>query len=278
MLPAFIFVVATLFVPMIYSLYLSFTNMSLVSGFQMNFVGLENFVKLFITDKVAQLAWVNQILFGVVVGAFSVIIALFLALLLNEDFKGRNIARVAIMIPWAIAPVSNGIMWKAMFMPQGAINSTLLGLGVISQRLTWLGDPPKMMYITMIAQTFFLVPFSTLLILAGLQNVRGDLMDAAKVDGSGIFRRFRYVTWPAIMGTVFFTSVNSFLIIMKAFGELFILGVFNQNRLIYYYSYEQVFQQLNVGYGAAIAWTVSIISFLGSILIWRVFYRKSGSR
>jgi multiple sugar transport system permease protein len=263
---------------MIYSLYLSFTNLSLTSGFQIDFVGFENYVKLFITDRIAQEAWMNQILFGVVVGALSVIIALFLSLLLNEDFKGRSIARAAVMIPWAIAPVSNGIMWKAMFMPQGAINSVLLSLGVISQRLTWLGDPPKLMYITMIAQTFFLIPFSTLLILAGLQNVRTDLMDAAKIDGAGIFSRFRNVTWPTIKGTVFFTSINSFLIIMKAFGELFILGVFDQNRLIYYYSYEQVFQQMNVGYGAAIAWIVSLISFLGSILIWRVFYRKGAAK
>jgi ABC-type sugar transport system permease subunit len=103
-------------------------------------------------------------------------------------------------------------------------------------------------------------------------------MDAAKIDGAGIFSRFRNVTWPTIKGTVFFTSINSFLIIMKAFGELFILGVFDQNRLIYYYSYEQVFQQMNVGYGAAIAWIVSLISFLGSILIWRVFYRKGAAK
>ena len=127
------------------------------------------------------------------------IIALLVALLLNEDFRGRRLLGAVLLVPWAIPYVANALMWKWIYDSNyGALNGLLLQLGFIDSYMVWLGDTRKTL--ALIAQAFVWkeVPLAAILILVGLKTIPADLYAAAKVDGANLVQRFFHVTLPAL--------------------------------------------------------------------------------
>lgn len=124
-----------------------------------------------------------------------------MALLLNQRFVGRNVLRVLVILPWALPTIVNAMMWRLNFNPDyGSVNALLSQLGLIDSYRSWLGSPDSALHAVMLADIWKNYPLVTLLVLAALQSVPDDLYEAARLDGASARRRFRAITFPAIVG------------------------------------------------------------------------------
>jgi len=224
------------------------------------FVGLENYRRLLSDPQMLQSLGVTTVfVLGSVTAA--IFLAYLLALLLYQDFPGRRIVRTIVLIPWALAPVVNGIMWKSMYAPNfGPLNDVLNRIGVLSQSVSWLIDYPMASLI--LAYVWKVLPFPTLIILAGLEGIPHELYEAAEVDGAGSLTRFRRITLP-LQRTVTLLAVILMLVdALHAFAVVDILtrgGPADRTMVLNYAIFRTAFRYLDFGYGAAMAFALTAL-------------------
>lgn len=190
--------------------------------------------------------------------------SLVIALVLNEDFRGRGILRAMLLVPWAIPPVVNGTIWGLILHGDlGTLNGLLYGLGLIKRYVVWLGDPRLALITVSLAVAWRWLPFMTLLILAGLQGIPIELYDAAKVDGANVWKRFRFITLPDLWPVLITVGVLQTMWTTKVFAEFWVLtkgGPSYSTTVMYYWVYKQAFEFLRLGYGSALAYILALLT------------------
>ena len=182
--PALLLIFGVVLWPAIEMLRTSVLDISM-SGVSRGFAGLENFEKLFANPDLPSIL-IRTITWVVVVVGVTILISLGLAALLNAAFPGRRIVRWALIVPWAASVVMTATIWRWMLDGfYGIVNRILFDLGLIANPVNdWLGTP-SMAFIWLIAVAIFVsLPFTTYVILAGLQSIPGDIYEAARVDGA----------------------------------------------------------------------------------------------
>jgi multiple sugar transport system permease protein len=180
--------------PILYAAWLSLHDFKLSRPQSQPFVGLTNFVQM-ARDPEFLAALGRTTYFTVLTVGLGVLMALGLALLLAQEFRGSAFARTLLLVPWAVPPVVNGIMWRWIYDGNyGALNWILLKLGVISEAKLWLGTPESALNAVVFAELWKLLPFITLIILASLQGIPRNLYRAARVDGANAWQRFTHIT------------------------------------------------------------------------------------
>lgn len=238
------------------------------------FVGLANYRRLLVDLETAQSLGLTAIF---VIGSVGVVMVLayLLALLLYQEFPGRRLVRAVVLIPWALAPVVNGIMWKSLYAPNfGPLNDILTRLGLLQQSVSWVVDYP--MHSLILAYVWKVLPLPTLVILAGLEGIPQELYEAAQVDGAGSLRRFRRITLP-LMGTV--TLLALILMLLDALHVFAIVdlltrgGPAGRTMLLNYSIFRTAFRYLDFGYGAAMAFALT-----GMILVLAFFYVRVSAK
>lgn len=200
------------FVPIIFSLFLSFCEWN--SGGDIKFVGLQNFIYMFTEDKSFVTSLVNTLYFTV--GTVPVVLALSLglAILMNKPLKGKVFFRSVLFFPYVASLVAIAVVWMALFNPDmGPINSLLMALGV--------DNPPRWAASTTWAMPTIIgltvwksMGYYMIVYLAALQGVPGDLYEAAALDGANKWQQFKNVTWPSVMPTTFYILI---LLLVGAF-------------------------------------------------------------
>lgn len=224
------------------------------------FVGLENYRRLLSDPEMLQSLSLTAVF---VLGSVSaaVILAYLLALLLYQDFPGRRIVRTVVLIPWALAPVVNGIMWKSMYAPNfGPLNDVLNRIGILSQSVNWLIDYP--MASLVLAYVWKVLPFPTLIILAGLEGIPHELYEAAQVDGAGSLTRFRRITLPLQRTVTLLTVILMLVDALHVFAVVDILtrgGPAGRTMVLNYAIFRTAFRYLDFGYGAAMAFALTAL-------------------
>ena len=258
--------------PLTYAGYLSLLDWNDKISPQHPFVGLDNYVRL-AGDADFAAALQRTAYFSVITVLVGVAVAIGLAVLLTQEFRGRTAARVLLLVPWAVPPVVNGIMWKLMFDGStGIVNSLLRRLGLIDADVQWLASPTSAMNILILAELWKLLPFLTLLLIAALQGVPANLYRAAAVDGAGIWRRFTNITLPGIRATIMFVLIVQTMWSLKVFDTIYVLtggsgGPAGGTTTINFYGYLATFSNLDRGYGAAVAVVVMALVVV-STLFW----------
>jgi multiple sugar transport system permease protein len=216
-------------------------------GIPGKFVGMQNFEALW-HDDIFRIAVWNTFAYTTITTAFKLAFGLWLALLLNRDFKGKIFVRAFILLPFIIPTVLSTFAWKWMFDPTfSVINWTLLHLGLISQRINWLGDPHLAMLSVIIVNIWRGVPFYAISLLAGLQTIRPDLQEAAAIDGARPRQRFWYVTWPLLLPVTMVVVLFSVIQTFADFQLVYVLtdgGPANATQLFATYAY-----QIGIGTG-----------------------------
>jgi multiple sugar transport system permease protein len=211
------------------------------------FVGMQNFVQLF-NDSIFRVAVWNTIVYTAVTTVFKLALGLWLALLLNRNFKGKALTRAFILLPFIIPTVLSTFAWKWMFDPTfSVINWTLFRLGLISGRINWLGDPFLAMISVIIVNIWRGVPFYAISLLAGLQTINPELQDAAAIDGARPWQRFWHVTWPLLLPVTMVVVLFSVIQTFADFQLVYVLtggGPANATQLFATYAY-----QVGVGTG-----------------------------
>lgn len=280
-LPAIIILLAVLAYPIISSFYLSLQDVRLSpSGIVTEFIGLENYTRIF-SDNSFRTALNNSIYFTFVEVISVTIISLGLALLLNHPRGRPAIYRVILLIPWALAPVANAVLWKWIYNANyGVLNAIVVGLGLSETGIVWLGSPFLALNMILIADVWKAIPFITLLLLAGLQNIPPRLYKAALMDGATTWQQFVHVTLPGIRTSLIISIVLQSIWALKVFDLVFVLtkgGPADGTVLLNFLSWRVTFNYLNIGYGAAIADILFVLMLLLALAYIRALRPRASS-
>ena len=277
-LPCLIVIFGVIIWPVLYSLYISFHKMYMVHPGEFPFIGLKNYSKIF-HNPVFWAALGRTFYFtGASVGV-SIILGLGIAMVLNQEFRGRAFMRGLIILPWALSSVVNGMMWKWIYNGSyGALNGLLLQLGWIDSYKIWLADPKVAMNLVVMAEIWKETPVGVIFILASLQTIPNPLYEAAKVDGANAWSRFKYITLPLLKPIILLLIViKSIWAIRDSFDVVYMItrgGPGDSTQVVTYYAYLATFKFLRFGYGAALAYLITLIILIFAVVYVRLLYRR----
>jgi multiple sugar transport system permease protein len=267
--PAVTLVSLLALVPLLAVFWMSLRRVMPVFGID-RWTALGNFVHLW-SDSRFWSSLGTTLYFAVVAVTLEIALGLGIALLLHRSFRGRGLARTAVLIPWALPTVVAARMWEWIYSPDlGIMNYLLESLSLMSAPVSWLGDPFWAIHAAILADAWKTTPFAALILLAGLAAIPPDLARAARVDGAGPLRVFFEITLPLLRPALVVTALFRFLDSFRVFDAIYVLtggGPANTTETLAVYIYKVVFQTLRFGYGAAIAVTMFLLAGAASVLI-----------
>jgi multiple sugar transport system permease protein len=228
------------------------------------FVGLQNFLKAW-NDSIFRTAFWNTTFYTFWATIFKLVLGMWLALLLNRQFRGKRLVRASMLLPFIIPTVLSTFAWRWMFDPTfSVVNWTLYQTGFIGDnwwsigatKLPFLSDGTYGMWCAIIVNTWRGMPFFAITLLAGLQTINPDLHEAASLDGANAWHRFRHVTWPLLKPVTIVVVVFSVIQTFSDFQLIYVLtngGPANSTHLIATYAYQIGVAAGLLGEGAAVS-------------------------
>jgi multiple sugar transport system permease protein len=247
-------------IPMIASLYLSFTRYSLLAP--PKWVGTENYSYMFSGDYRFWPSLSVTAFYVLVSVPLSITAALLVALGLNRKAPGTGILTSAFYLPSLLGgSVAIAVMWRQLFGREGLVNSILAAVGVTGP--AWLSTPQSAPW-TLVFLHVWQFGSPMVIFLAALKQIPADLYDAASIDGAGRFQRFLYITLPVLTPIIFFNLVMQMIVSFQAFTPAFVIsngtGAPADSTLFYtFYLYVEAFSNFHMGYAAAMAWVLLFI-------------------
>lgn len=269
--------------PMVAALAISLMQWDMITA--PRWIGTANYNRMF-GDALFYRSLYNTAVYAGVSVPLQLILALLLAVLLNQRIFGVSVYRAIYYLPSVIPTVASTVVWMFLFSGEfGLVNSFLQLFHV--PRIYWLSDP-QWTKSTLILLSLWAVGQPMVIFLAGLQGVPSSLYDAARVDGANALMQFRHVTLPMITPTILFNLVMGIITSFQVFTQAYVIsggsGDPNASLLFYVmYLYNQAFQYFNMGYASALAWglfvVVLVLTLLNFVLARRwVFYDEPGGR
>jgi len=266
--PALLGLLLFVALPFLLAIVLAFTNLRLGSPLPLEFVGIEQFRRIF-SDPAFLRALLNNALFALVVVPLQAVLALILALLLNRKLKGLVLFRTLFFMP-VVFPLSLvAVVWVLIFAPgaNGTMNALLetLTLGAWIPR-DFLHDPVLALPAIMLTSLWQGVGFQMVIILAGLQTIPGELYEAASIDGASRWRQFWNITLPQLRNTLIFVVLVTTILAFRLFDQVQIMtqgGPRNATTTAMYEAVQAAFTRQQVAKGAAI----TVVLFLIVLLI-----------
>lgn len=266
--PSLILIFALAIYPLLYTIFISFTELNMMTG-ETQYKGLTNYIQAFTSGEFWNSVWVT-LLFTILSLVIQLPLGVLVALLLNQEFKGRWLLRSIVLVPWAVPTLVNSTLWNWIFNTQyGAANRLLIQFNLISEPIIWFDTPMKAMGVIVFADTWRMLPLYVLMMLASLQTIPQSQIEAAILDGAGAFSRFRNVILPLIKPMLLVVLVIRTMQALKVFDIIYMLthgGPANGTMVISYYIYNQSFGFMHFSYGAALAIIVAVISTIITVL------------
>lgn len=252
--PLIFYMACVLVVPMLWSISLSFTNKTI--GGSAEFIGFKNYITL-LRDK----EYLNSLLNTVKFTFFSIVgklvFGVLMALALNINFRGRNLVRALLMIPWTLPNIVAVLNWRWIFSATGGIANYLLkSLHLIDKDIIWFGSAGMAMVTIVIANVWRGTPFFGISILGKLQTIPYDYYEAAAVDGANIFQRFWYITLPEIKDVILLSTLMSTIWTINEFETVWLLtggGPNGSTQVMNVYSYKTAMTSMQLGKGIAVS-------------------------
>jgi multiple sugar transport system permease protein len=256
--PNGIAVLVFLLFPLAFSLYLSFHRWNLFSP--PAFVGLANYRRLVTGDRLFYVALGNTVTFTLITVTATTVIGVVVAAVLNCTVAGIGLFRSITFLPLAASTAAMTVVWRFIFTTDGGMLNTALGwfgLGPVG----WLTDPHAALAALCVVSIWKGVPFATVVLLAGMQTIPGELFEAAAIDGAGSMRRFRSITLPLIRPAVSFVVVISIINSFQAFDQAYVLtggtgGPETGTYLLSIMMFQNAFGFNDLGYSCALAWVI----------------------
>ena len=273
LLPAIIILFLFLFFPLIWNIYISLHDVSILTIIkEWEFVGFENFNSIFEDPNFFNSLKVTIVfVFGTVLLQFG--IGLLIAILLNQQIRASGLFRTLFIIPWTVSTVITGFSFKFLFDDNfGIINYGIEKLGLDS--IQWFSDTALAIWIIIIANTWYGTPFTILFLTAGLLSINPTLYEAAIIDGATKFRRFIYITLPLlkpfiltnlILVTVWTINFFDLQLIMTNGGPLF------STTTMSLYMYKQAFEFGYFSEGAAVGILLIMMNIAVAFVYLRLF-------
>jgi trehalose/maltose transport system permease protein len=271
------------------TIWFSFTDANINNLDATQFIGLENYFGEFglfanpnHTDGFFASDWgisiLNTLKFSIVSVTLETVFGLAVALLLNQEFKGRTLVRTAVLVPWAIPTIVSAKMWGWMLHDQfGVINQWLFDLGWITEKIAWTAQPEYAMWTVVAVDVWKTTPFMALLILAALQTLPKDCYEAAQVDGVHPLRVFWKVTLPLIQPALMVAVIFRLLDALRVFDLIYVLTS-NNNSTISMSGFvrREMIDNGYMGYGSAASTALFLIIGLCTVLAIKASRMKLG--
>ncbi|WP_420791406.1 carbohydrate ABC transporter permease [Actinomycetospora lutea] len=274
LLPALIFTIIVTQIPFILTLWYSLQSWNLVRPGSQEFVGFANYLDVFADSQFRQVA-LNTVIMTLGSVLIAVVLGLLLALLLNRPFFGRGIVRTLLITPFLITPVAAALLWKTVLLDPtlGLINFVLTPFG--GSGTEWISNYP--LASVMAALIWQWTPFMMLLLLAGLQSMPTDQLEAARVDGASAWSTFRELTLPhlrrfielgVVLGTIYLVNIFDQVYMMTQGGP----GVASAN--LPFYIYQRAFLGFDIGQSAAMGVVVVILTLIAANFALRLIFKS----
>lgn len=240
------------------------------------FNGTDNFASL-IRDPDFLSALIRTGLWTVSVVGGALLVSIPVAIILNTDFYGRSIARVIVMLPWAVSLTMTAIVWRwALNGESGMLNSALRGLGLADQNIQWLASAATAFPMQIMIGILVTVPFTTTIFLGGLSSIPDDLYEAAALEGAGPMQQFRRITFPLLKPFVNIAIVLNTIYVFNSFPIIWVMtqgGPANSTDILVTYLYKMAFRLGKLGEASA----VSLI-MLAILLVFTAIYIRLAMR
>lgn len=276
--PAIVTLFAVIGFPMLYSLYLSFTNYTLTTARNFHWVGLANYVSLF-QDPAFWQAFGRTLLFITLSVNLEFIIGLGIAQLMSRVILGQGLLRTVIMVPMMFAPILIGFQFKWFFNDQvGLVNNILYALTGQAQIIPWLVNVPLGFISILVAEIWMSTPFMVIILEAGILSLPTEPFEAAEVDGASGWQKFQHLTIPMLMPFIYTAMAIRSLDVGRVYDVISIMtggGPGSRTELIWTYVYRLAFTGHNFAMGSAMSYVTVIISF---IFTWYLFRNVIKSR
>lgn len=272
LLPSLLLLIGIVIVPVINVFIMSFSVTDVV-GTPKAFVGLENYKRI-INDPLF-----SQILRQTLIWTISMItiatpLSIALALVIQQSFPGRTLARAIIFSPWAVSFVFVSVVWRLILDPYyGYLNPLINLLTGQDFHIPWLGRPATALGSVIWVGITLTIPFTTIVTLAGIQSISTELIEAAKIDGATSFNLFRYIILPLLQPVITVATLINLIYIFNSFPIIWTMtegGPVNYTDTLVTFLYKRTFRSLDFGGGAAL----SVIGFI-ILMIFSIFYVRS---
>ena len=265
MSPALIVFMTLVIVPIVASLLLSFTKWNFLSGLEgIEWIGLDNFDRLFNRDRKFTRAISNTISYALVTTPVSIFLALLLAYFLNDKVWFKKVNRTFFFIPYISSLVALAAVFRFLFRSDGPINMILQTIGIANPP-NWFGNGEWARIPVMAVMIYAGVGFCLIVYMAALQGVPKDLYEAAKIDGASGFVTFCKITFPLISPTTFYLLVVRFIASFKAFSAINTMDMSLKTPTLVTEIYIQAFQNYKFGYASAEAWVLVVMIMIVTI-------------
>ncbi len=234
------------------------------------FTGFDNFAEVF-SDPLFWGSLKRTAIWTVTVVLGTLVISLPIAIILNDDFYGRGVARVIIMLPWAISLTMTAVVWRwALNGRAGLLNATLMDMGIMTEPIEWLAEAQLAFTVEMMIGILVSIPFTTTIFLGGLSSLPQDSYEASMVDGATRWDQFRYITLPLMKPFINIAIVLNVIYVFNSLPIIWVMtegGPANGTDILVTYLYKLAFRFGQLGKASAI----SLIMF-GVLLLFTVIY------
>jgi multiple sugar transport system permease protein len=263
--PALLLIILVVIWPVIELVRISFTDIT-IAGSLLDFHGFTNYRELLANPDLYPVArrtllWVFGIVF------FTVILSLPLAQLINQNFPGRKYVRWALIFPWAASVVMTSMIWTWILDAySGEFNLTLTQLGLITEPVDWINNPGSSFYVLMAVAVFVSIPFTTYVLLAGLQSIPNDIVEAASVDGANHWQTYRRIKFPLLRNALLIATIINLINVFNSFPIIWIMtrgGPGYETDTTTTFAYKLAFIESNMGQSTALG----VFNFIVILLI-----------
>ena len=245
-------------------------------GIMRGVIGLEHFRAVFADPDFIAALW-RTLVWTAAVVLGTLVVSVPIALILNEDFYGRGLARIIVMLPWAVSLTMTAIVWRwALNGESGMLNSGLRGLGLMDANIQWLAEATTAFPMQVLIGILVSIPFTTTIFLGGLSSVPEDLYDAAAIEGAGRWDQFRLITLPLLRPFLNIAFVLNTIYVFNSFPIIWATtqgGPANSTDILVTYLYKLGFRIGKLGEAAA----VSLIMF-AILLVFTLIYVRLAMR
>jgi putative chitobiose transport system permease protein len=266
--PALLVIAVFVLYPIGAVVYYSFTDYDIVRPPQ--WIGLANYQKL-VKDATFWLALRHSLVYLIVTPTL-ICLSILLAIIVNRDLRGMHIFRALFYLPAVSGSIAVGITWRWLFDTQGGLlNGVLIWLGLLKEPIQWLSEAALTLPIAMLLTIWMGVGYYMVIFLAGLQNIREELYDAAVIDGCNNWQKHLYVSLPGLRPQIVFVAVISSLAALKVFEEIYVLtlrsgGVLDSGVTMVFLLWREAFRLSHAGYASAIALALLVVTMAFSIV------------
>jgi multiple sugar transport system permease protein len=269
--PAVLLIGLIILYPLIVSVDLSFQNVAIARLDQPRRpFTTANYERLFTSPDFWNAGWVTLKLV-VIVSAFCFLLGLGTALLVNNRFRGRSLARLLVALPWAVPEVIAVVIFAWMFDSSfGLMNWIFIRLGLVDTTVNWFSSPVAAFFVVCVTMIWKGYPFVSIMMLAGLQSIPEDFYHAARVDGANAWQRLVNITLPSLMPVLGVTLVLVMLWVFRDFSIIYILtggGPLKATQTLSIMTYEQAFGFFKMGYASAVGVVTLVICVIASRLM-----------